>query len=58
MHIPSGETNLITLLPFQQALEQALTPQGEYDVNRWLYVPPFYSEYRYILATRGSLVQP
>ena len=54
MHIPSGETNLITLLPFQQALEQALTPQGEYDVNRWLYVPPFYSEYRYILATRGE----
>ena len=54
MHIPSGETSLLELLPFQEALDQALTPKEDYDVNRWLYVPPFYCEYRYILATRGS----
>ena len=54
MHIPSGETSLLELLPFQEALDQALTPKEDYDVNRWLYVPPFYCEYRYILATRGK----
>ena len=25
-----------------------------YDKSRWLYVPDFYSEYRYILGTRGE----
>ena len=54
MHIPSGETSLLELLPFPEALNQALTPKEDYDVNRWLYVPPFYCEYRYILATRGK----
>ena len=54
MHIPSGETSLLELLPFQEALGQALTPKEDYDVNRWLYVPTFYCEYRYILATRGK----
>ena len=30
-------------------------PSGETSLlNRWLYVPPFYCEYRYILATRGK----
>ena len=54
MHIPSGETSTLELLPFREALTQALTPKADYDVNRWLYVPPFYCEYRYILATRGQ----
>lgn len=54
MHIPSGETSLLELLTFDQALEQALAPQENYDMQRWLYVPPFYSEYRYILGTRGK----
>ena len=26
----------------------------EYDVSRWLYIPNVYSEYRYILGTRGD----
>ena len=26
----------------------------DYDVSRWLYVPKVYSEYRYILGTRGK----
>lgn len=54
MHIPKGETGTIELLTFQEALEQALLPSAEYDVNRWLYVPNTYGEYRYILGTRGS----
>lgn len=36
------------------ALEAALRPSPDYDVSRWLYVPNTYSEYRYILGTRGS----
>ena len=39
--------------PSQPALEAALRPSPDYDVNRWLYVPNTYSEYRYILGTRG-----
>lgn len=53
-HIPQGETSVLELLPFQTALEYALQPAEEYDVSRWLYVPNRYSEYRYILGTRGQ----
>ncbi len=54
MHIPKGESSTVELLPFQEALRTAMQPSLEYDVNRWLYVPNTYSEYRYILGTRGS----
>ena len=52
-HIPKGTTDTAVLEPFQPALEAALRPSPDYDVNRWLYVPNTYSEYRYILGTRG-----
>ena len=54
MHIPSCETGQLQLLPFSLALEESLRPSPDYDITRWLYVPNFYSEYRYILGTRGS----
>ena len=54
MHIPKGTTAELELVTFQQALEAANTPNPEYDVTRWLYAPNFYSEYRYILGTRGK----
>ncbi len=54
MHIPKGDTAQLELVTFQQALEAANTPNPHYDVDRWLYAPNFYSEYRYILGTRGS----
>ena len=54
MHIPQSTTDAITLELFIPALERALQPSGEYDVQKWLYVPNTYSEYRYILGTRGS----
>ena len=53
MHIPSGATTELELVTFQQALEAANTPSNEYDITKWLYAPNFYSEYRYILGTRG-----
>ena len=54
MHIPSGDTAALTILPFQEALEAALRPSPDYDVTQWLYVPNTYTEYRYILGTRGK----
>lgn len=53
MHIPSCETSELELAAFAPALERAMLPSPDYDVAKWLYVPNFYSEYRYILGTRG-----
>ena len=54
MHIPTCETSLLELADFDRALEAAGRPNPDYDVNKWLYVPNAYSEYRYILGTRGE----
>ena len=54
MHIPKGSTAQLELVTFAQALEAANTPSGEYDIGKWIYAPNFYSEYRYILGTRGK----
>ncbi len=54
MHIPSVTTDKLELVTFAQALKAANTPSREYDVEKWLYAPNFYSEYRYILGTRGK----
>ena len=53
MHIPSAPTAELALLPFREALERS-GQRGDYDPARWLYVPDFYTEYRYILGTRGE----
>lgn len=54
MHIPSGDTALVELARFDDALAAALVPSPEYDITEWLYVPNHYGEYRYILGTRGE----
>lgn len=54
MHIPMGTTDQLELVTFQQALEAAQTPSADYDIEKWIYAPNFYSEYRYILGTRGK----
>ena len=53
-HIPSGPTSALELVTFRRALAAANTPSAEYDIAKWLYAPNFYSEYRYILGTRGE----
>ena len=53
-HIPNGPTVNLELVTFRQALDAANTPSAEYDIGKWLYAPNFYSEYRYILGTRGE----
>lgn len=53
-HVPTVATTELELLTFRQALEAANAPSGEYDIQKWLYAPNFYSEYRYLLGTRGK----
>lgn len=54
MHIPNGTTAQLELVTFAQALKAADTPNADYDISKWIYAPNFYSEYRYILGTRGK----
>lgn len=54
MHVPNGTTLDLELVTFRKALEAANTPSPDYDISKWLYAPNFYSEYRYILGTRGK----
>ena len=54
MHIPSGSTTELEILSFADALRSAEIPSEEYDIAKWIYAPAFYSEYRYILGTRGE----
>ena len=53
MHIPRIPTGELELLSFAEALERS-GRRGDYDPGRWIYVPDFYTEYRYILGTRGE----
>ena len=53
MHIPSASCLTLDILDFETAL--SLSGQGDaYDREHWIYVPDFYTEYRYILGTRGA----
>ena len=52
MHIPSCDTLDIPVLTFEEAIK--VKNADKYDTSRWLYVPDFYSEYRYILGTKGK----
>lgn len=53
MHIPSSATSELEVLRFSDALDKP-SESCDYDRSKWLYVPDFYSEYRYILGTRGK----
>ena len=54
MHIPTCETNELNIIPFEEALLKEADGSFEYDREKWLYVPNAYTEYRYILGTRGK----
>lgn len=49
-HIPSSDTAHAGVLPFEEALKPTA---ADFDRSRWLYIPDHYSEYRYILGTKG-----
>ncbi|MBQ8474513.1 MAG: DUF1643 domain-containing protein [Clostridia bacterium] len=52
MHIPTTETKNIDVLTFEDAMIGSM--REDYDREKWLYIPDFYSEYRYILGTKGE----
>lgn len=54
MHIPQGSTDQIDLVTFDEALKAANIPNSDYDIQKWIYAPNFYCDYRYILGTRGK----
>ena len=54
MHIPACPTCETEILPFAQALMLSETGDADYDRDQWLYVPSQYTEYRYILGTKGK----
>ncbi len=54
MHIPLCETNEMEILSFEEALKNEADGSFEYNREKWLYVPNAYTEYRYILGTRGG----
>ncbi|NLX82631.1 MAG: DUF1643 domain-containing protein [Clostridiales bacterium] len=50
--MPQRRIHELQLLSFKEALrEQGAEP---FDGRKWLYVPPFYAEYRYVLGTLGE----
>jgi hypothetical protein len=53
MHVPSCQTQELDILTFDKAL---LPSEGakNYDAEKWIYVPDYYADYRYILGTRGQ----
>lgn len=54
MHIPQCETNELNIVSFSEALATEGEGSFEYDREKWLYVPNAYTEYRYILGTKGK----
>ena len=54
VHIPTEDTRCLGDISFRTALDNALKPTDGYDVTKWLFVPNTYTEYRYILGTRGD----
>ena len=52
-HIPTGELPGLET-DFEEYLERALEPHETYDTKKWLFVPDTYTEFRYILGTRGE----
>ena len=53
MHVPTCESQELDILTFDEALLNSGI-RGDYDADKWLYVPDYYADYRYILGTRGK----
>ena len=53
MHVPTCESQKLDILTFDEALLNSGN-RGDYDADKWLYVPDYYADYRYILGTKGK----
>lgn len=52
MHIPTCGSSELNILSFDEALNNS-GRRDDYDPAKWLYVPDYYADYRYILGTKG-----
>ena len=52
VHVPERPSQEISILRFADALKSA--PEADYDREKWIYIPDFYADYRYVLGTRGA----
>ena len=53
-HVPTVDIRRLGDIRFDTPLARALRPSPDYDVSQWLFVHNQYTEYRYILGTRGQ----
>ena len=53
-HVPTKDIRTLGEIGFAEKLREAREPSGDYDVEKWLFVPNCYTEYRYILGTTGK----
>lgn len=54
MHIPACATDRIAIHTFEQTLAEEREATLDYDRDKWIYLPHYYDEYRYLLGTRGE----
>ena len=53
-HVPTKDIRTLGEIGFAEKLREAREPNGDYDAEKWLFVPNCYTEYRYILGTTGK----
>ena len=51
VHIPERSIHSLDLLTFKESLAEKA---ADFDESKWLYLPPYYAEYRYVLGTAGE----
>lgn len=52
-HIPLEEELRREIPSFREGLRACAPPREDFDAEKWIYIPPCYGEYRYVLGTRG-----
>lgn len=53
-HVPEKDTLALFVPAFSEALHDAQTVRANYDANAWIYLPPRYGEFRFVLGTKGK----
>ncbi|MGN1345323.1 MAG: DUF1643 domain-containing protein [Eubacteriales bacterium] len=53
-HVPMTATDSLEILTFEEAMRRYEDGEKPYDTTHWVYVPDFYTEYRYLLGTKGE----
>lgn len=52
-HIPKVETTTLNIINFKESLNN-YNNSSTFDKEKWIYIPNFYTDYRYILGIKGK----